>query len=226
MAFASGITRSSLEQADREMGFETEETSGESSTESTSEIEQQTSANLTARDARVLILYHWKKKSKPVDCLRDLQAVFGPIVQRSVIFKYYCRFKANNFNLDDEERTGRPPKLTDDELLHEIQLNPSICVEELADNLEVCEQTVRNHLHRLGYTVRLMKWVPHELNSFNKLTRTRVCQRLLEWYQREKDFLDNLVTCDEKWIYYSNNSRKQQLVAPGVSSRPAWPNEA
>ena len=59
MAFASGTTRSSLKQADRKMGFEIEETSGESSTESTSEIDQQAlSANSTARDARVLILYH------------------------------------------------------------------------------------------------------------------------------------------------------------------------
>lgn len=47
-------------------------------------------------------------------------------------------------------------------------------------------------------------WVPHKLSEANKLTRKRICQQLLDMYERN-DFLSQLVTSDEIWIYWDND---------------------
>lgn len=108
--------------------------------------------------------------------------------------------------MDDYQRNGRPKKVDDDALVELISLQQSINVEEMSEELDVFSQTIRNHLHNLNYVVKLNKWVPHQLSSFNKYNRVRICKLLLNWWK--KDFFPNMITCDEKWLYYDNNSRK------------------
>lgn len=170
---------------------------------------------LSNRAVRVLMLYEFEKKSSEKVCLENVQSVFGKgIINQPLVCKYYKRFSNKNFNLDDLDdnpRPGRPSKITNDELLELISSSPSIKVEEVAEKAGVSVQTIRNHLHSLNYTVKFNKWVPHQLSAFNKYNRIRICNLLLNWHKKE-DFFPNLITCDEKWIYYDNPSKRCESV--------------
>lgn len=95
-----------------------------------------------------------------------------------------------------------------------IAQSSSIVVEDLAEQFNVTTRCIRDHLKRLGYVAKLQRWVPHQLSEFNKFTRKRVCKLLAEW-QRREDFFPNMITCDEKWIYYDNQLRQITLCKKG-----------
>ena len=67
-------------------------------------------------------------------------------------------------------------------------------------------------------------WVPHKLSTENKNNRVRICGELLAMH-RNNDFLNQLVTGDELWLYWDNEgvgSRRRSWVAPGGDA-PAVP---
>ena len=55
----------------------------------------------------------------------------------------------------------------------------------------------------LGYVNRFDVWVPHKLSEKNLLERISACNSL---FKRNENilFLKQIVTGDEKWIFYSN----------------------
>jgi histone-lysine N-methyltransferase SETMAR len=58
------------------------------------------------------------------------------------------------------------------------------------------------------------KWVPHELTETNRTNRIEKCVSLLSRHKFSY-FLDRIVTCDEKWIFYDNVVRQRSWCAPG-----------
>jgi len=60
-------------------------------------------------------------------------------------------------------------------------------------------------------------WVPHELSESNKKQRIDICHSLL-MRQQKKSFLWNIVTGDEKWIYYEHPTPKRAWVDRGTPS--------
>ncbi|GBM41380.1 Mariner Mos1 transposase [Araneus ventricosus] len=73
--------------------------------------------------------------------------------------------------------------------------------------------------HVLAALLKLIfnRWVPHELTAEDKRKRKAACFVLLRDQRKEKT-LDRIVTCDEKWVYYNNTSRKGGWSAPGESA--------
>jgi len=53
-----------------------------------------------------------------------------------------------------------------------------------------------------------------ELAIQNRLT---ICTSLLSRHKKKK-FLYQIVTNDEKWIYYDNSKRKKSSIGPGQST--------
>ena len=169
---------------------------------------------LSRTNIRCLIFYEFKKNQSEKACLTNINTVFGEgTVAKTCVNKYYQRFAAGNFDLEDEERSGRPVEVDNEVLQQMIFDTPSIIVEDLAEALDVSEQTVRNHLKQLGYTCKLDKWVPHDLSPFNKYTRVRVCRQLIEQH-RKFNFFPYLITCDEKQVYFNN---QEDIHSPSPS---------
>jgi histone-lysine N-methyltransferase SETMAR len=79
--------------------------------------------------------------------------------------------------------------------------------EEVAQQFNVSAETIRLHLHHLGKTHRLSRWMPHELTVAQKAAQADACLPLLS-RQRKDPFLDRLLTCDEKWVLYDTPRRR------------------
>ena len=110
-------------------------------------------------------------------------------------------------NLDDEERSGRPRTVDDDDILSFIKENPEATTRELALALNCTHPTIVHRLQELGYRKVLSRWIPHLLTDDNMQCRVTICQSLLLRPHR-KEFLEDLVTGDESWVLYDSNKRR------------------
>ena len=132
---------------------------------------------------------------------------------------WFGRFREGNFNLNDEERSGRISHFDDDLLMKEVEENPAQILEELAEKLDHSVTTVFEHLRKLGKSNRAGKWVPHNLNAAQRAKRVTYCQNLLNDFKNDEPMLDRIITCDEKWVNYDNPKRRKQWLSRGEKPR-------
>uniref|UniRef100_A0A0K0EA56 HTH arsR-type domain-containing protein n=1 Tax=Strongyloides stercoralis TaxID=6248 RepID=A0A0K0EA56_STRER len=108
--------------------------------------------------------------------------------------EYFAKFKADhmnngNENLENEDR-GRPCFTVDnDELRAIVEADLRQTVGKLAEALNVSTATVSRHLKEIGKTKKLDKWIPHELNDYQKNRRFEICSSLI-LRNKNDSFLD------------------------------------
>ncbi|KAG5318101.1 MOS1T transposase, partial [Pseudoatta argentina] len=126
------------------------------------------------------------------------------------------RFKNNDFELEDKERSGAPKKFQDKELEQLLDEDPSQTPSELGKILQVDESTVSKRLKGLGMIQKQGHWVPYELKP-----RTTASTA-----EKKRFFASHrIVTGDEKWIHYDNPKRRKSWGKPGhASTSSAKPN--
>lgn len=61
--------------------------------------------------------------------------------------------------------------------------------------------------------------VPHDLTEIQAQNRVNVCKKLLE-NPRDDRFIRRIVTCDEKWVYFSNPDKQNQWLNRGQIAKP------
>ena len=61
----------------------------------------------------------------------------------------------------------------------------------------------------MGLVLKLGFWVHRDLNDSQKKKPFEVCQQVISM-KRKCNWLDHLVTGDEKWVIYVNHTGKQQ----------------
>ena len=71
---------------------------------------------------------------------------------------------------------------------------------------------------------KLGPWVPHKLTEKQRIARVNIAASLLT-RQHAEDFLDRVITGDEKWILYEDNKRKRQWVDADESGKPTPKND-
>ena len=86
----------------------------------------------------------------------------------------------------------------------------------MAEELGVSSCAAFDGLKRIAKIKKLEKWVPHDLNDRQKLSRFEIWSFLLLRNQNDP-LLDRIVTCDEKWIL-NDNSRRCFLKQPKITS--------
>ncbi|KAK6735696.1 hypothetical protein RB195_018745 [Necator americanus] len=136
---------------------------------------------------RDVLLYEFESGHPVTEAHRNLSQVFGTEAhsERSVR-AWFQRFKAGNKRLEDELRSGRPTAKSFDELKNLVEQHPYEGMRYFAASLGCSVSTVSNGLRFLGMV------------KSSLLSRSRII-----------DWLDTIVTGDEKWIICINHSRKR-----------------
>lgn len=172
----------------------------------------------------LLFCYNLKKSAAEAHQLMK-EAYSEHALSEPTCREWYRRFKANDFGVQDKERSGQPKKFEDDDLLGIIKEDPCLTLEEIGQALNVDRSTAGKRLHALGMIQKYEKWLPHKLTERQQENRKTICEMLLARHS----FLHRLVTGDEKWVWYENPKRRKSWTMPGepsTSTVQRWTNRS
>ena len=121
------------------------------------------------------------KEKKATEATAATCSVYGEdALSVRVCQQWFVKFRNNNFDLEDEQRSGKPRQLTSDDLQALLDENPRQAIRELAETLHVDQSTVDRRLHEMGKIQKAGRWVPHKLSAKNMEDRKSTCAMLLE----------------------------------------------
>lgn len=141
------------------------------------------------------------------------------VVSHATASRWFLRFDEKNFNLSDDDRSGRPTEVDDDELKDAVRTDPRQNTRCLASTFGCTHVTIANRLNRLGFRFLHTVWIPHTLTLDLATERADLCYNFIK-KKRNFKWLDNLVTGDEKWVLYVNIMHKQQWLERGQLGIP------
>ena len=136
---------------------------------------------------------------KAVETTCNITKAFGPELLTNVqCSKKFCR---GDESLENEKHSGWPSEVDNDQLRAVIKADPLTTIREVAQELNVNHSMVVRHLKQTGKVKKLDKWVPLELTANQKNHYFSVSSSLILCNNKEP-FLNQIVTCDKKWILY------------------------
>ncbi|CAK9820140.1 Histone-lysine N-methyltransferase SETMAR [Anthophora quadrimaculata] len=146
---------------------------------------------------RHVMLHCFNKDNSAKDTADEICTVYGSgTTTIRTVCNWFKKFRAGNFELKDEDRSGRPPTMDTDLIKTILAENPRYSVREIVDATNIPKTTVHKHLIKLRYVNRYEVWVPHLLKETSLMNRVSTCDLLLQRHERNP-FLKSLVTGDE-----------------------------
>jgi histone-lysine N-methyltransferase SETMAR len=153
-----------------------------------------------------------------------LQEAFGDnAMSQSKTFLWYIRFKDGRTSIDDDERSGRPSTSTTPENVAKVR--EAILADLRQTSHDVCEivglsyGTVHCILEdNLNMRPISARFVPRLLSDNQKDLHVSVCSELKQQARDDPNFISNIITGDETWVYGYDPEIKKQ------SSQWKWPN--
>ncbi|KAG5327665.1 MOS1T transposase, partial [Pseudoatta argentina] len=115
---------------------------------------------------RGILLHYFIQKKSAAEAHRILVQTYDDnALSNTTCRDWFRRFKNNDFELEDKERSGAPKKFQDKELEQLLDEDPSQTLSELGKILQVDESTVSKRLKGLGMIQKQGHWVPYELKT-------------------------------------------------------------
>lgn len=169
---------------------------------------------------RVVIQFCVKLGHNLAETTIKLQTAYGSEApHRNTISKWWHFFKSGGTETAADASTGRPPNPVNQRLLNEIttQLteDPKISLSLLSANIGEPKGYLYNLIQtRLEFRKVVAKWVPKVLTNEQKVKRVENAKSLLNHYGDDwDDFLSNLLTVDETWVYYEPSETQRTASA-------------
>ena len=115
---------------------------------------------------RPIMLYYFKKGKNATETQKTICAVYGEgAVTDRTCQKWFAKFGAGDFSLDNAPRLGRPVEVDSDQIEILIETSEHYTTQKIANILKIPKSSNENHLHQLGYVNRFDVWVPHKLSE-------------------------------------------------------------
>lgn len=159
---------------------------------------------------RHCLLYEYQPGHWASEAHSNICSAIGPnVISQSTEYWWFSRFVLKDYWLRDEARSRRPVEVNSVELKSAIEHDPTTTVRKMGESLSFSLSTVQHHFKKLNLSPKLGELKPYELSPRQKMRRVECCENLLSM-RRNKPWLNNLITCDEKWVLYSNIKKKHQ----------------
>ena len=164
------------------------------------------------KQIHTIFLFQFKLGRKAAETARDINEAFGPgTTTEHTAQWWFKKFHGGDKSLEDDEPSGRPSNVDNNQLRALVEANPRTTVWELAMEFDITYITISNHLREIGKTKKLDKWMPHKLNNNQKKRHYKVSSSLL-LRNKNDPLLDRVVTCNVKWVLYDNRRRSAQWL--------------
>ena len=110
-----------------------------------------------------IMFYYFQKGKNATETQKKICAVYeeGAVTDRTCQ-KWFAKFHAGDFSLEDVPRLGKPVEVDSDQIETLIENNQRYTMWKIADILKISNMSTENHLHQLGYMNRFDVWVPHK----------------------------------------------------------------
>ena len=152
-------------------------------------------------DIRKIMYYCYKRGLSPPEMSKEICSVFGDdITCPRTCQRWVSKFQNGNFVTKSAEGAGRPSLELEDQINFCFEEDAHSTTRSIAQSLDTSHQTVWRHMKHMDMRYLANKWVPHKLSTENKNNRGRICGELLAMH-RNNDFLNQLVTGDELWLF-------------------------
>ena len=147
-----------------------------------------------------ILLFYFRKGKNAAQAAKKLRDVYGEeALKDRQCRNWFDKFRSGDFSLKDEQRSGRPNEVDDDQIKAIIESDRHVTVREIEEMLKIPKSTIDRHIQRLGLVKKLDIWIPHELKEIHLTKRINACDLHLK--RNEFDpFLKRIITGDEKWI--------------------------
>jgi Transposase. len=154
----------------------------------------------------VIRFLHLQGKS-PLTIFKEMSAVYGEECPTFYTIKRWKKeFRSGRTSLYDDPREGRPTTATEPVVVAKIEKlileDRRVTVNFLVREVNISRGSVHKILHDMMHMCKVAtRWVPSTLTPSQKQQRVVCAQNILDLYYRDEDFLNQLVTMDECWVY-------------------------
>ena len=97
-----------------------------------------------------LVKIQLKVKMQLKHTKRFVQCLEKGAITDQMCQKFFARFHAGDFSLDDAPQSGRPVEVDSDKIETIIENNQCYTMQGIADILRISKSSAENHLHQLG----------------------------------------------------------------------------
>ena len=94
--------------------------------------------------------------------------------------KWFAKFHAGDFSLDDAPGSGRPGEVDSDQMKALLESNQRYTTRAIANTLKISKSSIENHLYQLGHVYHFDIWVSYKLSEKNFLNYISTCDSLLK----------------------------------------------
>ena len=159
-------------------------------------------------EIKVILKHYWKMKINATEAVNRIRIVEGhDFVNLRMAQRYFKTFREGDTSLQRKAGSGRPCTLNEASLRTSVNENCKKGIRSIAADLDLPRETVRRHMHLIGYKRKRSIQIPHELTIEQCNKRLKICKQLANG-PFDNRFIKKLITCDEKWIYYNNPDTK------------------
>jgi hypothetical protein len=158
-------------------------------------------------EQRVCVKFCFKLGKIFTETFQMLQQAYGEdCLSRTQCYEWYQHFKSGRTPIEDDPKSGRPSSSTGNDHIEKvcsvIRENRRLTVHEVSEEVGICKSPCHT-----SFTETLMmhrvagKFVPLLLTEEQKQNCVTVSQELLDCSNTDENFLKNVITCEETWVY-------------------------
>ncbi|XP_050527959.1 protein GVQW3-like [Daktulosphaira vitifoliae] len=169
-------------------------------------------------DERVNIKFLVKLKKTAVESFCILCEVYGEeCLSRARSFKWHKRFCNGGEDVEDDDRSGCPTTCSSNENVVKIdkiiRQDRRLSVRAVVEIVNIDRESVHKILVE-NFNIKKVcaKMVPKNLMIDQKFNRKEICSDTLKIINDNPSFINNIITCDETWIFTYDLETKRQSI--------------